>query len=243
MASSLVEHYIEEYMEGKQSLSKMLFKENSPLFNEDYLTKFINTGRDLYNRGLVTSNGGNISVTDGDFVWITRKGASLGELMPEDVVMISWNPDAEDLREASSEANIHHAICAGAMERVERKGIQFEHMAVIHAMPPNALFRSYVDDEILSVDGESREVLGASTPVIKIEGSHNSEELERIFNHMVTGEKMIVAVRDHGVFAAGRKLADAQRLIVSLEQTATLLNLFEMTGRAFKNGPADGQGA
>jgi len=230
-ATSLVDHYLEEYMKGKQSLSKVLFKENSPLFNEDYLTKFINTGRDLYNRGLVTTNGGNISVTDGDFVWVTRKGASLGELMPEDVVMTAWNPNRADLARASSEMNIHHAIYRGSMERVERRGQEFETMAIIHAMPPNALFRSYVDKEIKSVDGESREVLGDSTPVLEIAGSHNSEELERLMNHMAFGEKMIVAVKGHGIFAAGRKLADAQRLIVSLEQTANLLNLFEMTGR------------
>ena len=233
-ANSLVDHYLDEYMKGKKALARTLFKENSPLFNSDYLTKFINIGRDLYNRGMVTTNGGNLSVTDGDFLWVTRKGARLGELMPEDVVMLELNTSREGLERASSEVNIHHAIYAGAMERVARAGRRFEKMAVIHAMSPNALFRSFVDDEIVSVDGESREVLGETTPVLRISGPHNSDELERLFNHMAGDDKMVVAVRGHGTFAAGRSLEDAQRLVVSLEQTATLLNLFEATGRKFE---------
>lgn len=232
MSTTLIDHYFDEYMQGKTQLAKALFKENSPLFNEEYLNRFINVGRELNSRGLVTSHGGNLSVTDGDYVWITRRGARLGDLTPEDVVMTNH----ETLRErerASSELNIHRAIFLGVKEECARRGEPFETCAIIHVLSPQALFRSFIDDEIISLDGECRLVLGKSTPVIKVKGGsegHNSAELERVFEHIVAGGAKAIVVRGHGTFAAGRTLDDAQRLVTCVEQACSLLNMFDKTG-------------
>ncbi|MDZ7729712.1 MAG: class II aldolase/adducin family protein [Dehalococcoidia bacterium] len=56
---------------------------------EAVLRDISQVGRDLYQHGLVTSHGGNISVRDGDGMWITLTGARLGYLDREQVTYVS----------------------------------------------------------------------------------------------------------------------------------------------------------
>ena len=232
MRNDFIEHYIEKYENDLVGLENQLFRENSHVFNEEYLKKFIRVGRELYAHGLVTSHGGNLSVSDGEDIWVTRAGAQLGELTAEDVVMTTWDPYSDE-EGVSSEMAIHHAIYAGLVELAERRGEKFGTMSIIHALPPQTIFRTLVDDEIPSVSYESLYVLGEKTPVIEVGVFLEDHETEKIFQNIIAGGTLAIAVRGHGVFAAGRDLDDAMRLVTSLEQTCTLLNLFEATGREF----------
>jgi len=44
----------------------------------------------LYNKNLICSSGGNVSVREGDKVYITATGATLGQLQPSDVVTVDY---------------------------------------------------------------------------------------------------------------------------------------------------------
>lgn len=232
MRNDFLEHFIDQYESDLDGIEQRLFRENSHVFNKDYLAKFIKVGKDLYAHGFVTSHGGNLSVSDGEDIWITRAGAQIGALKAEDIVMTTWDP-YEDEEGVSSEMAIHHAIYAGLVELAERRNTAFGTMSIIHALPPQTIFRTFVDSEIPSVSYESLYVLGEKTPVIEVGIKLEDHETEQIFQNIVAGGTLAVAVRGHGVFAAGRDLDDAMRLVTSLEQTCTLLNLFDATGRTF----------
>ncbi len=236
MKNDFVDHYLSEYMNEKNAISSSLFKEGSQLFTAENLQEFTWMGRELYMRGLATSHGGNMSITDGKYIWITRAGASLANLQPSDVVMATWNPD-EDPTKVSTEATAHHAIYRGAATYAKNIGMSYGNMAIIHALSPYVLFRSMVDDEIYSVDGESNYVLGESTPVVKIPGEPVAREAAKIFEEVAAEGVQIFAVRRHGAFAIAPTLERAQRLVTCLEQTSKILTMFEQTGRKFN--PSD----
>lgn len=80
---------------------------------------FNETGRDLFASGAVTSHGGNLSVSDGVSIWISRTGAMLGHLMPGDVLRVDWQPTPTDAN-ASMELVVHRAMYKAYAECVAR---------------------------------------------------------------------------------------------------------------------------
>lgn len=232
MPNDYINHYLDEYMAERDELTSRLFKRNSPLFNKEYLEHFIHMGKELNERGLITSHGGNLSITDGEFIWVTRTGSNLGHLHPEDVIMIPWNPE-ENEEDVSSDMHIHYAMYAGGVELAERTGEKFETMAIVHVHSPHVIFRSLISDEILSVDSESRSVLGPSTPVIEAAHGLHDQAMERVFKHVVAEGGHVVVIKGHGTFAAGKTMYEAHRYVSSLEMTAKLLDLYDATGRTF----------
>jgi L-fuculose-phosphate aldolase len=71
-----------------------------------FITKFQNVGRFLFERGLVSSESGNLSIRLGDRLMITRRGSNLGALAEKDLIEtgISKNDRATPL--AASLSNL-----------------------------------------------------------------------------------------------------------------------------------------
>lgn len=66
--------------------------------------------RRVYDRGLTTATGGNISLLDGDGnIWITPKGFDKGSLTAEDIVCVHPDGTFEGRHEPSSEIFFHRA--------------------------------------------------------------------------------------------------------------------------------------
>ncbi|HCV00150.1 MAG TPA: aldolase, partial [Dehalococcoidia bacterium] len=52
---------------------------------EATLGELVKVGRDLYQLGMVSSRGGNLSIRDGHSMWITGTGTALGHLRQLDI--------------------------------------------------------------------------------------------------------------------------------------------------------------
>jgi len=65
----------------------------------------------IYNRGLTTTSGGNISVIDenGD-IWITPSGVDNGSLQIRDIMCLKQNGQTTGLHKPSSELPFHKSI-------------------------------------------------------------------------------------------------------------------------------------
>src|ERR1044071_5270723 len=65
----------------------------------------------IYNRGLTTTSGGNISIRDenGD-IWVTPSAVDKGALTPADVVCVRKSGQIEGRHKPSSEFPFHKAI-------------------------------------------------------------------------------------------------------------------------------------
>lgn len=97
------------------------------------LSAFRRAGRTLFSLGLVRGSEGNLSVWDGERLWITRTGCSLAELGPEDVL---GGTLADPPEGASSDLEVHRA-----MYRELGPG------AVVHAHPAGSVPEGWTEGQ------------------------------------------------------------------------------------------------
>ena len=163
------------------------------------LDEFRAAGRTLWEAGLVSSHGGNMSVRlpDGGLV-VTRTGSMLGRLGDGDLVVVAT--DGSSRGEPSMDTALHRAAYD-----VTGAG------AVLHAHPRHAIALSLAMDVIEPADAEGRLRLGA-VPVVEAEGV--AEALRDV---------PIVMARGHGSYSRGDDLWQALQWTSVLEESAQVL--------------------
>lgn len=170
---------------------------------------FRQVGRDCFVSGLVSSHAGNISVRLDDRLLITRRGAMLGALEQEDLVLTSLFEDDEESARASCELPTHRAIYRGS-----------DAAAVLHTHPPHGIVLSLTADAIEPLDVEGALQLGV-TPVVEVADPVGSEEMAEAIGGVLTGVGLCM-LRGHGLFAAGSDLEDAFRRTTAFESSARI---------------------
>jgi len=74
------------------------------------LTQFQSVGHDLFTRGLVSSNSGNLSIRLGERIIITRRGSRLGCLEENDLIETGRSKNDRATPLASEELPVHRAL-------------------------------------------------------------------------------------------------------------------------------------
>jgi L-fuculose-phosphate aldolase len=163
------------------------------------LDGFRAAGRMLWEAGLVSSHGGNMSVRlpDGGLL-VTRTGAMLGRLGEGDLVTVA--ADGSSRGEPSMDMPLHRAV-------YEAIGAA----AVLHAHPRHAIALSLAVDAIEPADAEGKLRLGA-VPVVEAEGVARALR-----------DAPIVMARGHGSYARGDDLWQALQWTSVLEESAQVL--------------------
>lgn len=171
------------------------------------LDEFRAVGRMLWEAGLVSSHGGNMSVRipDGGLL-ITRTGAMLGRIGEAGLVTVAG--DGSSQGEPSMDTAVHRAVYAAT-----------EAGAVVHAHPRHAIAMSLVVDALEPADAEGRLRLG-TVPVV--EGEEVAQALR---------EGPIVLARGHGSYARGDDLWQALQWTSVVEESAEVLWLLRALGR------------
>lgn len=88
----------------------------------------VEVGRRLYARGLIAGNEGNVSVREGDRLYVTPAGVCKGFLHPEDIVTTDFEGRPAGGGRASTEVLMHAAVYR----------CRSDARAVVHAHPPTA---------------------------------------------------------------------------------------------------------
>ena len=165
-------------------------------------------GKKLIQAGLSSSRFGNISLLDGDNIYITCTGSMLDELDEDGVVKVDLRCSCPDDAIASSEICVHRAVyqCTS-------------HQAVVHTHSPYAVAASLLEDiRVLPLDGEGRIFLGAM-PIVA--GGMGSDVLAAAVSSALQNHKACIA-RGHGVFAAGSGLKEAYTAAAMAEHSAQI---------------------
>lgn len=170
---------------------------------------FKKIGKALEEKGLVIAHGGNMSVREGERIFITRHGAVLSELKRKDIVEIGLNGFSYT---ASMEHPAHQSIYKKTPAR-----------AIIHSHPPCTILLSTLTDKITPIDEEARIILG-DIPVLRVEKKVSSEEVAEKAPLYLFNSKIVV-VEAHGAFAVGDSLAEAYFTTLLLENASRLLIL------------------
>jgi len=185
--------------------------------------EFERIGRDLWASGAVSSHGGNMSVRDGDRLFITRTGSMLGHLGASDVIETALRgPDERDER-CSVELVVHRAIYAATGAT-----------AIVHAHTIHTIARSLLEDRIVPLDSESLLRLG-DVPVVVASSTVGSAEAGALLAEALKARSVAV-LRSHGPFAIGASLEEAFMAVSCLEASCQVLDILDSSGRVYRGG-------
>jgi L-fuculose-phosphate aldolase len=167
------------------------------------LFQFQSVGRDLFNRGLVSSHAGNLSIRLGENLIITRRGSQLGCLEENDLIETGITKNNRATPLASVELPVHRAIYRKTSAQ-----------AIVHAHPPHAVALSLTETEIVPTS-EWLPVTGR-VPVLGWDTEVTPGGLADIIAHALETHH-IVMVHGHGSFAVGQLLDEAYSFTTALE--------------------------
>lgn len=191
--------------------------------------EFKRIGRYLFQEGLVDSHGGNMSIRQGDKIFITRRDAMLGDLREGDIIevgrqqLLPTEPGGEDARAwqqllPSRELSTHRALYRETKAE-----------AIVHAHPPNAIAISITDNKIVPQDSEGQ-YLFKSAAIVRVHQPIASEEVARLLPSFLQGTNAVAVVKGHGSFAIGKDLEEAYKYTSSLENSCRVLVAIRASG-------------
>ena len=178
------------------------------------LSQFQAVGQALFTRGLVSSQGGNLSIKLGEHLVITHRGSTLGSIQEGDLVETGINKNNRATPLASIELEVHRCIYKNTSA-----------LAVVHAHPPYAVALSFMEKEIVPCDVEGQALL-SRVPILGTGTAVKTGELAGEIARLLS-EYKVVLVRGHGSFAASQLLEEAYCYSVVLEQSCRLLYLLK----------------
>ncbi len=177
------------------------------MINKSIIEEIIFTGKVLYEEKLVNSHAGNISVREGDYLYITKTGKMLGFLKEEDIIKLPIYKETEEDKIASSELIVHRAIYRSS-----------NFNAIIHAHPIYATTLTFfLDKEFIPIDNEGKLFI-KSVPIIDVDNASGSLELaDAIVNTIRKTDNGVYLVKKHGSFVCSKNLNYALKLTSDLE--------------------------
>jgi L-fuculose-phosphate aldolase len=188
-----------------------------------FFNQFQKVGQALFQRGMLSSQTGNLSIRMGDHLIITRRGANMGALQEKDLIETGINRNDRATPLASVELPVHRMIYQNTQAR-----------AIVHAHPTHVTAISMSETEISSDELEVFCVLG-KVPVV----GWGMEVKPGGLSDVISGalkEHQIVALRGHGTFAIGTILDEAFNSTTALEEACEVLCL--MKAMQIQNHPA-----
>jgi L-fuculose-phosphate aldolase len=175
-----------------------------------FLNQFQNVGRSLFNRGLISSQSGNLSIRMGDKLIITRRGCNLSNLEEKDLIETGINKNDRVTPLASVELPVHRAIYQNTHAR-----------AIVHAHPTHATALSMTVKEISSSHLENFCGLGC-VPVVGWGMDTKAGNLAEIIAESLKDHRITV-VYGHGTFAVGQLLDEAFNCTTGLEEACEII--------------------
>jgi L-fuculose-phosphate aldolase len=179
------------------------------------LSQFQAIGQALFTQGLVSPQGGNLSVKLGEHLLITHRGSALGSIQEGDLVETGITKNNRATPLASTELEVHRCIYQNTSA-----------LAVVHAHPPYAVALSFTEKEIIPCDLEGRALL-SKVPILSTKKVEKPGELAEDIARLLREHK-VVLVRGHGSFAASQLLEEAYYCTTALEQSCRLLYLLKV---------------
>jgi L-fuculose-phosphate aldolase len=185
----------------------------------------VEAGRVLYERELLMSSDGNLSVRLGDdHLLITPSGLCKGRLAPQDLLVIDLEgrvqePAADPALQSTSETPMHLEAYR------QRPDIR----AAIHAHPPHATALTVAGRELRNdLLPEVVIALGA-IPTTQYALASSQEDADAV--QTLIRDHDAVMIRQHGSLTVGRDLDEALINLERLEHAATVQWLAESLGR------------
>ena len=145
----------------------------------------------LFQKDLIDTRSGNISVRFSDKIFIKKTGASLPFIEEKDITIVLLSERRDSDKEASSDVELHRKIYIQG-DKLEKK-----YGAVVHTHCPEAVALSLFFEKIIPTDFEAKYF-------IKEIVSKNYDDIPKY-----VAKNGIAIAKAHGPFSAGENLEDA----------------------------------
>ncbi|MBC7927224.1 MAG: class II aldolase/adducin family protein [Bryobacteraceae bacterium] len=177
-------------------------------------------GASFYQRGYAFGSTGNLSIRDGDRIWISPTGRSLRDLRPDEFALVDANGTIQNARKPSKESPFHLAAYRVAAERAG---------AIVHLHSTYSVALSCLQDPVsallpITPYFQMRVAPLAVVPYF-VPGSPRLGD----FVGDAARESNCMLLRNHGMTCIGRTMEEAVDRAEELEETAKLL--FLLRGR------------
>ncbi len=177
-------------------------------------------GRLLFERGLTSGTGGNLSIRVKNRLLITPSGLSLGFLENGDLIAINDKGEKlEGMRAPSSEKLMHIFVYKN------RADIQ----ACCHAHPPYATAFSLTDQELrCDIHPEAVLTLG---DIAQVEyASPGTDDVPRALESCIKHYDVYI-LKNHGVLTLGRDMKEAYYRMETVEHLAKIMYIAKRAGK------------
>jgi L-fuculose-phosphate aldolase len=170
----------------------------------------VEVGKRMYNKNLIAGYEGNVSVREGDRVFITPSGVCKGFLTESDILEIDLSGNVlSGTKKPSSETKMHLAIYKN------RKDVK----AVVHAHPPVSTGFACAGKGLdMSLTAETVLLLG-SIPLAPY-GTPSTDTLAKSIVDYLEYNAILLA--NHGAVTLGKNLDDAYFLMEQVEHYAKI---------------------
>lgn len=166
--------------------------------------------------GINDSHSGNLSVRDGDRIWITPTGACADTLQVQD--LIALDRDGIPPAGASLDAPLHLAVYCAKPETG----------AVIHSHGPYTVALTMNGEDLQPRDFEAK-LYFPRIPVLHIDFDHYTQRSPTEVAKMLR-EYPVVVVRGHGAYACAATMDLAYKWTCSLEHSAKTAFIAKLAG-------------
>ena len=177
----------------------------------DVVNQIIFTGRVLHELKLVSSHGGNISIREGDYLYITKTGRMAGFLKAEDVIKLPIDQETDQDKEASIELIVHRQVYKDNPKL----------NAIVHAHPTTATTLAFFLKDFIPIDIEG-ELFLKKVPILDVDKPSASLELAIGVSKLFKEGNKICIVKNHGSFSAGKNIDEALKYTSTLENSAEI---------------------
>jgi methylthioribulose-1-phosphate dehydratase len=202
--------------------------------SKDVLRALIDVGAAFHARGWVPATSGNFSARLGDgCIAITASGLHKGRLSAGDIMALGPDGRAPDDRRPSAETPLHLQLyrlfpSVGAVLHTHSPGA----VALSRAFPGASAWTIQGHELLKALPGQTTHEASISLPIV--DNSQDMGALAASIEPRLTSEPAPPAyiIRGHGLYAWGRDVAEAERVVEALEW----LFAADLTERQYRNG-------
>ncbi|MDO5826005.1 MAG: class II aldolase/adducin family protein [Methanosphaera sp.] len=178
--------------------------------NNKIIEKIVETAHHIYDKDMIIGKAGNISIRDGDYIYITASGTDFKSLNYEDIIKVDIDDlsyISEDNKIPSMETSLHTEIYK------KRSDVE----SVVHVHSPYATAFAFSKKRLTRLEG-----FGEITSEYIEEVEYyppGSKKLADCASDMLKNEDAVL-LKDHGVLCVGKNIDEATLLCEYIEGIA-----------------------
>ncbi len=173
----------------------------------------------LYERNLNSSYGGNFSIRDEDFIYITPSGVPKDLLEYSDILVIDFKGNVLEGEGKPSTEILFHILTYKKKQETN---------AIIHAHPPYATGASIAQIEIEDNIHEESAIVIGSVPVLPYEVTSSLSLAEEVSENLKN--RAAVLLSNHGAVTVGENMEQAYRRMEELESLCKMILVAKILG-------------